>query len=149
MSSSRARLRVAALSRPVITPVRSPAVRASESPCPSWASNVLISRADPSACESKVTAPVVSVPSTSINKTFICLALFLTLAEILRPVLSKSAPLLFPRLSTAQPRMAVPLNQLQAPQIMQMHYAQHASRLVYHHNRRNLALLHHIQCLAG
>src|SRR6266849_1188807 len=40
------------------------------------------------------------------------------------------------------------LNQLQAPQIMQMHRAQNASGLVHHHNRRDLSLLHQVQRLA-
>src|SRR5258705_6957439 len=84
---------MAALSRPVITPVRIRAVRARERPCPSWASKVLISSAVPSGWESRRTVPGVMVPSTSISRTFICLARFLTLAEIFVSVLGKLAPL--------------------------------------------------------
>src|SRR5580704_12084043 len=74
---------MAALSRPVMTPVRRPAVWARERPWPSWASKVLISRADPSGWESKDTVPVVRVPSTSIRKTLIRLARLATAAGIL------------------------------------------------------------------
>src|SRR3984957_19187424 len=74
---------MAALSRPVMTPVRRPAVGARERPWPSWASKVLISRAEPSGWESKDTVPVVRVPSTSIRKTLICLARLATAAGIL------------------------------------------------------------------
>jgi len=48
MFNSFARRRIAGLSRPVITPVRMPAVCASEIPWPSCASNIFISSAVPS-----------------------------------------------------------------------------------------------------
>src|SRR2546427_5647674 len=76
MCISRARRRSAGLSRRVMQPVRNPAVRAIVSPWPSWASKVLISSAVPSACESRVTSPLVNVPSTSISSTWMRCARF-------------------------------------------------------------------------
>src|SRR5215471_16944619 len=64
-------------------PVRRPAVFARVSPWPSCASKVLISNALPSLCESKVTLPLVIVPSTSIKTTLIGLARFFNPGEIL------------------------------------------------------------------
>src|ERR1700751_921326 len=64
-------------------PVRRPAVCAKVSPWPSCASKVLISRAEPSPCESRVTLPSVIVPSTSIRSTLICAARFLSAGEVL------------------------------------------------------------------
>ena len=52
------RRRRAALSRPVMTPVRMPAVWARVRPWPSWASKVLISRAEPSGWERRSDAAV-------------------------------------------------------------------------------------------
>src|SRR5215472_999521 len=80
---SRARRSRAGLSRPVMQPVRRPAVFARVSPWPSCASKVLISNALPSLCESKVTLPSVMVPSTSIRTTLIWLARFFNAGEIL------------------------------------------------------------------
>src|SRR5271166_4565827 len=85
-----ARRRSAALSRPVIQPVRRPAVCARVSPWPSCASKVLISRAVPSGCESRVTLPFVIVPSTSMRSSLICAARFLSAGEILE-TLAKEA----------------------------------------------------------
>src|SRR6266851_7415928 len=65
-------------------PVRRPAVCAKVRPWPSWASKVLISRAVPSVCESRVTLPSVIVPSTSIRSSLICAARFLSAGEIVR-----------------------------------------------------------------
>src|SRR5437879_4651797 len=61
-------------------PVRRPAACARVRPWPSCASNVLISRAVPSFCESRVTPPSVSVPSTSMRSNLICAARFLSAA---------------------------------------------------------------------
>src|SRR6266480_2150949 len=90
MSSSLHRLRRAALPRPVMTPVRNPAVTASVRPWPSWASNVLHSRAEPSECDSNVTLPSVSVPSTSISTTRICFARFASFSGIFFPRLANA-----------------------------------------------------------
>src|SRR5215467_9490579 len=81
---SRARRKSAELSRPVMQPVRSPAVCARVRPCPSCASNVLTSSAVPSSCDSRITAPSVMVPSTSINSTLIRAARFWSAGEIWR-----------------------------------------------------------------
>src|SRR5271165_2797617 len=64
-------------------PVSRPAVCARVRPWPSCASKVLISRAVPSGCESRVTLPSVIVPSTSMRSSLICEARFLSAAEIL------------------------------------------------------------------
>src|SRR5256885_8232974 len=107
-----------------MTPVRIPAVRASVRPCPSCASNVFISRAVPSGCESRVTAPLVIVPSTSMRRTLICFARFATPAETLFPVLSKGS-----LLSSCDP-----LHQLQRPQVVQVHDAENATCFVDNHD---------------
>src|SRR4030081_3019149 len=59
-------------------------------PWPSCASNTFISNADPSGCDRRYTPPLVIVPSTSINKTLICLARFVIPAEIFLLLLAKS-----------------------------------------------------------
>src|ERR1700733_352979 len=78
-----ARRSSAELSRPVMQPVRRPAVCARVRPWPSCASKVLISSALPSVCESSVTLPSVIVPSTSMRRSLICAARFLSAGEIL------------------------------------------------------------------
>ncbi len=91
MFISWARRSSAALSRPVIHPVRRPAVCAKVSPWPSCASKVLISRAVPSVCESRVTLPSVMVPSTSMRSSLICAARFLSEGEILAKPAKKAS----------------------------------------------------------
>src|SRR5713226_536816 len=78
-----------------MTPVRKPAVTASVRPWPSWASKFFSSSAEPSDCESKVTLPSVRVPSTSINKTRICLARFASLLGIFLPRMANAVSSLF------------------------------------------------------
>src|SRR5580704_3932916 len=79
---SLARRTRAGLARPVMTPVRRPAVRARVRPWPSWASKDFISRAVPSGWERRVTEPSVMVPSTSMMSTWIWAARFLREAEV-------------------------------------------------------------------
>src|SRR5262252_3150855 len=82
MFISRARRSRAELCRPVMQPVRSPAVWANVSPWPSWASKILISSASSSVWDSRMTPPSVIVPSTSMRSTSICAARFLSAGEI-------------------------------------------------------------------
>src|SRR6516162_357256 len=150
MSNSLHRRRKAALLRPVMTPVRRPAVTASVRPWPSCASNVLTSRAWLSGVDASVTLPSVSVPSTSINSTEICLALLASFAGIFAKVLSRSCL----RSSVLSPRSpsvfrSESSHQFERPQIVQMHHAEHAPPLIHDHHRGNLFLLHQIQSLAG
>src|SRR6266852_149847 len=150
MSSSLQRRRSAALPRPVMTPVWRPAVTARVRPWPSWASKFLISSALPSDCESSVTLPSVSVPSTSINRTLMRLARFLTTGVALPGVRAKgfsSAEIscLRPKLKSLRSR----LDQLQRPQIVQMHHAEDAVRFIHNDDRGDFFLFHQIQGLAG
>src|SRR5882724_812983 len=169
------RRRSAALSRPVITPMRNPAVRPRVIPCPSCASKVLISIAEPSGCESNVTLPSVIVPSTSISTTFIFAARFFKAGEVLgvqatfpsRDIVysgscggrlrhhfhrrafrssgfcggGRQAPsvlLLFVNYS----------DQLQSPQIVQVHHSQDFSIVIHDNHTSNPALLQQCQSLA-
>src|SRR5437016_6242819 len=145
MSNSLHRRRSAGLPRPVITPVRRPAVTANESPCPSCASNVFTSRAWLSGVDARVTLPSVSVPSTSINSTEICLALFATFAGIFIP--SPRSFLLPVLCDLCVKSFLKPLHQFQRPQIVQMHNAKHAPRLIHHHDGSDLLLLHQVERL--
>src|SRR5713101_6574431 len=145
-----------------MTPVRSPAVTASVRPWPSCASKVFISSAEPSDCDSNMTLPSVSVPSTSISSTRICFARLASFPGIFLPRLATAissslangpVPIcrtFFERRvgCRAGAQHAAPLHELQGPQIMQMHYAEHARRFIRNHDRRNLPLLHQIQCFA-
>src|SRR5258708_37728344 len=148
MANSLHRRRRAALPRPVITPVRRPAVTARVRPWPSCASNVLLSSAEPSDCDSNVTLPSVSVPSTSMSSTRICLARFASFLGIFFPRLANcvSSILLcvLCELCVEIPFEFNSLHQFQGPQIMQMHHAEHASCFVHHNNGSDLALFHQI-----
>src|SRR2546426_11706914 len=149
MSSSLQRRRRAGLARPVMTPVRKPAVTASVRPWPSWASKFFSSSAEPSDCESRVTLPSVSVPSTSINRTRICLARFASFCGIFLPRLANAVSFCLEnhRVLSCRPSPisgGLPLHQLQGPQIVQMHHAENAFCFVHDNDRSDLALFHQI-----
>src|SRR5436190_2785714 len=150
MSNSLQRRRNAALPRPVMTPVRRPAVTASESPWPSWASNVLISRAWLSGVDARVTLPSVSVPSTSISSTEICLALFANFADIFMPLVfslfSKWLYVLCDYVCALN--LFCLLHQFERPQIVQVDHAENASRFIDHDDRGDFFLLHQVQRFA-
>src|SRR6266853_889959 len=158
MSNSLQRRRRAGLLRPVMTPVRKPAVTASVRPWPSWASKFFSSSAEPSDCESSVTLPSVSVPSTSISRTRIGLARFASLGGIFLPRMAKGISSSFFSASSSVSSVSAlsllfsymhALHQLQGPQIVQVHHAEYAFCFVHDDDGSDLALFHQIQGFAG
>src|SRR5260370_16243268 len=148
MSSSLQRLRRAGLARPVMTPVRSPAVTAGVRPWPSCASKFFSSSAEPSDCDSNVTLPSVSVPSTSISSTRICFARLASFLGIFFPRVANAISL-FSAFSMNSVISVLNsffklLHQLQGPQIIQIHHTHHPLRFIRDNNCRTLAFLHQV-----
>src|SRR5271165_6957230 len=153
MRNSCARRSSAGLSRPVMQPVLMPAVCASVKPCPSCASNVLISSALPSGCESSATPPSVIVPSTSISSSLIFAARFLRAGVIFGTRANGSSIKMHYefssneqrdsslRISGAQ-RQNGKLYKFQCPQVVKMDHAHNLLRLIYNHHRGDLLLFH-------